>query len=496
MADTQTEPLLSRRRAGVLLHPTSLPGPSACGDIGHEAYRFVEFLAAAGIGLWQMLPLGPPHKDNSPYLCLSANACNPDLISLDWLRDRGLISSAVSAAGSSGGAGLREAGLAEAFATFSHQDHALQLPFEAFIKAEAAWLEDYALFMVIRAHHDNAPWYSWEPPLRDRDPAALAQFRQHHRDAIAYQQFYQFIFQQQWQELRDYAHRHGVSLFGDLPIYLSLDSADTWVNREIFMLDAQGGARYVAGVPPDFFAVEGQRWGNPIYNWDYLQQTGFAWWQQRVRRQLELFDLLRIDHFRGLQAYWRIPAEADTALEGEWVEAPGDALLHTLQTELGQLPLVAEDLGMITPEVDALRNKYQLPGMKILQFAFDGDPENVYLPHNHQRNCVVYTGTHDNDTTLGWYRQLDEGTRALVRDYLRLGDSVESAWPFIATALASVAQTAVIPLQDLIGLGSEGRMNTPGTSEGNWGWRFSWQQLPYELAPHLRHLCRLYGRCD
>jgi 4-alpha-glucanotransferase len=485
-------PLLAQRRAGVLLHPTSLPGPSPQGDIGHEAYRFIEFIAAAGLSLWQMLPIGPTHSDNSPYLCLSANACNPDLISLDWLRDHGFISSPADSRGES----FRQLGLAEAFTHFTNHPHAWRGAFETFIQQEADWLDDYALFMVIRAHRDSTPWYSWEEPLRNRDAKTLTQYRQRYHDEVTFQQFCQFIFQQQWQELRGYAHRHGVYLFGDLPIYLSLDSADTWVNREIFLLDSDAAPRYVAGVPPDFFAAEGQRWGNPIYNWHYLEQTGFAWWHQRVRRQLALFDLLRIDHFRGLQAYWRIPAQAATAVEGEWVEAPGDALLHSLQAQLGTLPFVAEDLGLITAEVDALRNKYQLPGMKILQFAFDGDPANIYLPHNHQQNSVVYSGTHDNDTLVGWYHKLDDHTRDLVREYLQLHDDSEISWSLITTALASVANSAIIPLQDLLALGSEARMNTPGTTEGNWNWRFSWQQLPYELAPRLRHLCRLYGRCE
>ncbi|MCW8919639.1 MAG: 4-alpha-glucanotransferase [Gammaproteobacteria bacterium] len=494
MKESGPIPLLTRRRAGVLLHPTSLPGSYACGDIGHEAYRFIEFIAAAGFSLWQMLPLGPTHSDHSPYLCLSANACNPDLISLDWLRDHGYI--ATLNADREAGEGLRQRKLAEAFASFTSNAHAWHAAFDDFLRAEAEWLDDYALFMVIRAHHDEMPWYRWEAPLRNRESGALARYRQRYPEEIKFQQFCQFIFQQQWRELRAYAQRHGVYLFGDLPIYLSLDSADTWVNREIFLLDAEAAPRYVAGVPPDFFAAQGQRWGNPIYNWHYLEQTGFAWWQQRVKRQLELFDLLRIDHFRGLQAYWRIPAEAATAVEGEWIEAPGDALLHSLQTKLGSLPFVAEDLGMITAEVDALRSKYRLPGMKVLQFAFDGDPANIYLPHNHQHNAVVYSGTHDNDTSVGWYRQLDEGSRQRVRDYLQLNETTEITWPLLTATLASVANTAIIPLQDLLGLDSEARMNTPGTTAGNWGWRFSWQQIPYELAPRLRHLCRLYGRCD
>jgi 4-alpha-glucanotransferase len=487
-------PLLTQRRAGVLLHPTSLPGPCQFGDIGHEAYRFIEFLAASGCSLWQMLPLGPTHRDRSPYLCLSANACNPELICLEWLHERGLIASLAQGEASLGD-GYRQAKLQEAFHRFQQQRETWQHDFDSFVEAESAWLEDYALFMVIRDHQGTRPWYTWEERLRDRDSAALEHYRERYRDELAFHQFCQFIFHQQWQQLREFARRHGVYLFGDLPIYLSRDSADIWVNREIFMLGEGAAPRYVAGVPPDFFSAQGQLWGNPIYNWDYLQGTGFAWWHDRVRRQLELFDLLRIDHFRGLQAYWRIPAKSESALEGEWVEAPGDALLRSLREKLGKLPFVAEDLGMITGEVERLRVKHRLPGMKVLQFAFDGDPANPYLPHNHQRDAVAYTGTHDNDTIVGWYWQLEEGTRALVREYLRLHEE-DIAWSAIATVMASVATTAVVPLQDILGLGSEARMNTPGTTEGNWVWRFSWEQLPYELAPRLRHLCHLYGRCD
>ncbi len=487
--------LLNERRAGVLLHPTSLPGPCRFGDIGLEAYHFIEFLAAAGISLWQMLPLGPTHSDRSPYLCLSTNACNPELISLEWLHDRGLIASLAQGEECLGDS-YRQAKLQEAFRGFLRQRETWQSDFDRFTKAESAWLEDYALFMVIRDHQGSRPWYTWEKRLRDRNSAALEDYRQRYREEVSFQQFCQFIFHQQWQQLREFAHRHGVYLFGDLPIYLSRDSADIWVNREIFMLGEEGVPRYVAGVPPDFFSEQGQLWGNPIYNWDYLESTGFAWWHERVKRQLELFDLLRIDHFRGLQAYWRIPSQSESALEGEWVEAPGDALLHSLQQQLGSLPLVAEDLGQITREVDKLREKYQLPGMKVLQFAFDGDPANPYLPHNHQRDAVAYTGTHDNDTIIGWYGQLDENTRRLVREYLRLQEGEDIAWSAIAVVMASVAATAVVPLQDILGLGSDARMNRPGTTEGNWGWRFSWEQLPYELAPRLRHLCHLYGRCD
>lgn len=489
-------PLLAKRRAGILLHPTSLPGSCQFGDIGQEAFHFVEFLAAAGFTLWQMLPLGPTHPDRSPYLCLSANACNPTLISLEWLQDRGLIKSLQHDENTIRDDAYRQSRLKEAYTAYKHNSGSWQHAFDEFVAAESAWLDDFALFMTLREHHDMRPWYTWERRLRDRDTATLEHFRQRYRDEVAFHQFCQFIFHLQWQELRDYAQQHGVYLFGDLPIYLSRDSADIWVNREIFLLDENAVPRYVAGVPPDFFSEEGQRWGNPIYNWEYLEETGFTWWVQRVKRQLELFDLLRIDHFRGLQAYWCIPAKADSALVGEWVEAPGDALLCTLREQLGTLPFVAEDLGLITEEVDALRTRHHLPGMKILQFAFDGDPTNSYLPHNHHHDAVAYSGTHDNDTILGWYQQLDDSTRRLVAEYLRLGEAPEGAWPFISAVLSSVATTAVFPLQDILGLGSEARMNTPGTMEGNWGWRFTWGQLPYELAPRLRHLCHLYGRCN
>ena len=481
---------LDHRRAGILLHPTSLPGPGPSGDLGHAAYRFVEFLAAAGMGIWQTLPLGPTHSDGSPYQCLSVHAGNPCLISLDWLVDRGWLAQADP--------DRRQACMDEAYRTFeAHRGKTparrLHGAHDAFVETEADWLEDYALYAALRAEQGGRPWLEWPSALRDRDPDALEAARGRLSPAIARVRFEQFAFFRQWAELRAYAHKHGVRLFGDMPIFVAHDSAEVWAHREYFAIDEHGTAQAVAGVPPDYFSATGQRWGNPHYRWKRMQRDGFAWWIRRVHTQLELFDLVRVDHFRGFEAYWEIPAAAETAMEGRWVKAPGKALLKALHEAFEALPLVAEDLGVITPEVEALRRRFGLPGMKILQFAFGGGADNPYLPHNHERDAVVYTGTHDNDTTLAWYRSLDGDARAYVNEYL--GQPKEAMpWPLIRAALGSVAQLAVVPMQDVLALGPGHHMNRPGTTEGNWAWRFTWDQAPADLADRLHRLTGLYGR--
>ena len=479
--------LLAARHAGVLLHPTSLPGHPGGGDLGHEAYRFVEFLAAAGFGVWQTLPLGPTHADGSPYACLSVHAGDPALVSLDWLADHGLLddgerglpkAAALAAAGARFRAGAA-AGLAPAFADFRAR--------------EAAWLDDFALFLALHRHHGGRPWFRWPAPLRRREPAALAAFAAEHADAVEQVRFEQFVFFTQWGELRAYARDHGIGLFGDLPLFVAHDSAEVWAHPEYFRLDARGQPTVVAGVPPDYFSATGQRWGNPLYDWERMAADGFHWWHGRLATQLELFDLVRLDHFRGLEACWEIDAAEKTAVNGRWVKTPGRELLRSLAAAFDPLPLVAEDLGIITPEVEALRDEFALPGMRVLQFAFDGDAANPYLPHNHVHRSVVYTGTHDNDTTLGWYAALGDARRERVLDYLgRPGEDMP--WPLIRAALASVAVLAVVPMQDLLELGSEARMNTPGTTRGNWRWRFTWDQVAPELAPRLARLNALYGR--
>ena len=479
--------ILATRRAGVLLHPTSLPGHAENGDIGHDAYRFVEFLARCGFSVWQMLPVGPTHDDRSPYAGLSIHAGDPRLISISWLRDRGLL-------GDKDEAALASHELAvETACRRLHQDPDLREAFEAFMAREADWLEDYALFRLLREKYHHRPWTSWPAAARDRHPGELDRIRANHRPRFERYCFEQFIFFAQWRELHDYARRHGVLLYGDVPIFVALDSVDVWAQRHLFDIDEQGVARSVAGVPPDYFSETGQYWGNPQYDWAAMEKEDFAWWRGRFQKQLEMFDILRIDHFRGFEAVWSIPAGEDTAVNGHWESVPGRKLLERLRTELGELPLVAEDLGIITAEVDALRHDFALPGMKILQFAFDGDAQNPYLPHNHEINTVVYTGTHDNNTTLGWYEELDRTARARVMAYL--GQPAEPMpWPLNRAALASVANLSVLPMQDLLGLDAAHRMNTPGTSEGNWQWRFKWKQVPADLGDRLRAMLDLYGR--
>ena len=479
--------VLDRRRAGILLHPTSLPGPREHGGLGAEARRFIEFLAAAGVSVWQVLPLGPTHADGSPYQCLSAHAGNPALIDVDDLRARGWLPPEADPS-------RHAACLARAWEGFQQHARAEDWDdFKAFRHRHRHWLEDFALFMVLRQRHPHGGWADWPRPLRDRQAAALQRAREENAEAIELQVFIQYLFFAQWQALRDFARERGIRLFGDMPIFVAWDSADVWVHRDLFKLDAEGRPEVVAGVPPDYFSPTGQRWGNPHYHWERMEEDGFRWWIERMGTQLELFDLVRIDHFRGFEACWEIPATDETAEHGWWAKAPGEALLSRLFAVFGQLPLVAEDLGIITPEVEALRDRFGLPGMKILQFAFDGGPENPYLPHNGVPNSVIYTGTHDNDTTLGWYRHDEARLRPLLADYLGC-EPADMPWPLIRLALASVSRLAVLPLQDVLALGSEHRMNTPGTTEGNWRWRFTWDRVPEDAAGRLRHLVRLFGR--
>ncbi len=475
------------RRAGIILHPTSLPGPHAQGNLGPEAYHFVEFLAANGLQVWQVLPLGPTHSDGSPYQCLSVNAGNPCLISPELLQQEGWLEHfEVNQP--------HTPLLHQACQRFTRQASATERKaFADFIKQQGHWLPDYALYQAVKNAHGGRSWLDWPVPLRDRDPHALDEARMQHDSVITQVCFEQFAFFRQWDALKRHANAHGVAMFGDMPIFVAHDSSDVWSRRDMYDLDADGQTRVVAGVPPDYFAEHGQRWGNPHYNWQRMRDDGFRCWRERMQTQLRLFDLIRVDHFRGFEAYWEIPAGLPTAEGGRWVKAPGDELFAALKQEFGRLPLVAEDLGLITPEVHALRKKYKLPGMKILQFAFDGDPRNPYLPPQHEVNSVVYTGTHDNDTTLGWFTKLRPEQKRYIYDYLGVpGEPMP--WPLIRTALASVANLAILPMQDILTLGSEHRMNTPGTTHGNWQWRFDWAQITPDLPERLRHLTRLYNR--
>lgn len=483
---------LQQRQAGILLHPTSLPGPWRCGDLGAEAYHFVDFLAAAGQRLWQVLPLGPTHDDLSPYQSPSAHAGNPELISIEALCAAGWLEGEVIPATTNHA--KREL-IIRAWNTFNARaDSSARDELQHFVAEEAHWLHDYALFRVLKQIHHEKAWNEWPVPLRDRDSAALQKIENTHGDALAVVRFEQFVFFRQWYALKRYANERGISIFGDMPIFVAHDSADVWAQRDCFDLDESGHPLMVAGVPPDYFSATGQRWGNPHYDWEWMEADGFRWWLQRIEGQLRMFDLVRIDHFRGFDAYWEIPAHEETAINGRWVKAPGDALFAVLRQRFDPLPVVAEDLGIITAEVEELRRKYALPGMKILQFAFDGGAANPYLPHNHRRNSVVYTGTHDNDTTVGWYQSLNDNVRRSVADYL--GEPAEPMpWPLVRAAYASVAKLAMVPLQDVLALDGEHRMNTPGTTEGNWRWRFNWHMVAPDLSQRLRHLAELYGRC-
>jgi len=484
--------VLERRRGGILLHITSLPGEGGTGDLGEHAFRFVEFLAGCGLSVWQTLPVGPTHEDGSPYQCLSAHAGNPSLISLEWLAQRNLLSPGRPGEAKATRAG-RLAALGEAFQAFRADDRGLGDDYRRFVRFHHYWLEDFALFSALKQRFRKLAWWDWPPPLRDREPEAIERVRKELAREIEQVRFEQFVFFQQWKELRRHAHHHGVLLFGDMPIFVAADSADVWSKRRYFLLDDTGHPKVVAGVPPDYFSATGQRWGNPHYDWEAIQRDGFSWWIERMHTQLELFDWIRIDHFRGFEAYWEIPAEAETAAAGRWVPAPGEALLEAIFERFGSLPLVAENLGLITPEVEALRKKFAIPGMLVLQFAFDGGPANPYLPHNHAADNVVYTGTHDNDTTLGWFESLTPERQGHVYDYL--GQPQEAMpWALMRTAFASVAAVAIVPMQDVLGLGRGHRMNTPGTTEGNWRWRFAWDQLHPQHGDRLRHWSHLYGR--
>jgi 4-alpha-glucanotransferase len=491
------------RASGVLLHPTSLPGPHGSGDFGPAAHHFVDWLVAAGQKLWQILPLGGIGPGNSPYMSSSAFAGNVLLIDLGELQQRGwLLAEELAPPAGVQAQRLdfaavvpfrmdRLARAAQRFETQATPEERAEI--EAFRSRHADWLDDYALFMTLAEVHGWRDWSDWDAPLAAREPAALAAARRHHAQRIAFWTFCQWCFYRQWLALKGYANSRGVEVIGDAPIFIAYQSAEVWSRRELFELDARGKPLAVAGVPPDAFSDTGQRWGNPLYRWKAHAKEGYAWWVQRIRRTFELVDVVRIDHFRGFAGYWEIPASEATAVKGRWLPGPGDALFKAIAKALGPLPIIAEDLGVITPDVVTLRRKFAFPGMRILQFAFDGGSGNAYLPHNHDVDSVVYTGTHDNDTTIGWWASLTDAQRARVRDYLG-SDGNEIHWDLIRAASASVADTVVHPMQDVLGLGGEHRMNLPGKGEGYWEWRFDWSQVRPEHAQRLAHLTRLFRR--
>jgi 4-alpha-glucanotransferase len=504
------------RSSGILLHPTSLPGPFGVGDLGREAWRFADFLAAAGQRIWQVLPLGPTGYGDSPYQCFSAFAGNPIVISPEKLVVQGLLSAAdleqaedfpANSVDYASVNRFKRQLLERAFINFHQQGSSgLRERFREFQSANASWLDDYALFMALKeAHGGESVWTRWEEGAAQRRPEALATWSTRLDREVEKHKFWQCLFFLQWGELRRGCRERGLEIMGDVPIYVAHDSADVWAHPELFCLKPNGEAENMAGVPPDYFSATGQLWGNPLYRWEAHARTGYQWWIERLRSAFALFDICRIDHFRGFAAYWEVPAGETTALHGRWAPGPGVALFEAVEQALGKLPIVAENLGVITQDVEALRNRFGFPGMSILQFAFGNDPQAPdFKPHNYPRNRVAYTGTHDNDTTVGWWtgsgvggstRTLEDirKERAFARQYLNL-DGREINWVFIRTVLASVADLAMFPLQDVLGLGSEARMNLPGTSSGNWRWRFTADMLTPAHRDRLKELSVAYDR--
>jgi 4-alpha-glucanotransferase len=487
----KTSPL-HQRRAGVILHPTSLPGKYAQGDLGPEAYHFVDFLQAAGLTVWQMLPVGPTHEDGSPYMGLSVDAGNPQLISLDLLTEWGWLSEDLL--NESLAVVEKKRYLVAAYQGFlQQQDAEQQQALQQFIADNASWLEDYALFIVLRDHFQYRGWNQWPEAYRQRNAATLAEAKQQFRKAIDEVCFEQYVFFRQWALLKQYANERNIQMVGDMPIFVAHDSAEVWQHQEYFDLHPDGSPKTVAGVPPDYFSETGQRWGNPLYLWSRMAEDDFSWWIERFHVALTLYDAVRVDHFRGFEAFWEIDAREETAMNGRWVKAPGEALFKTLQRSIGELPIIVEDLGTITEEVHALREQFGWPGMKILQFAFDGDENNPYLPHNHVKTCVVYTGTHDNDTTLSWFEDLPEHSKHYILEYLN-HPSEPMPWALVECTFRSVADWAIVPMQDFLSLGKGHRMNTPGVTKGNWRWRFQWNQLEEYLTDKIRDMVIQFER--
>jgi len=492
------------RASGVLLHPTSLPGLHGSGDCGPAAYHFVDWLVSAGQSLWQILPLTGIGAGNSPYASNSAFAGNPLLVDLlelrhqGWLSDAevepvpGLLEQRVDYAEVQPFRMQRLALAAQRVLALPAQDERRQ-QFAQFCRRHAGWLDDYALFMALSEAHAFAEWCDWPAPLVRREAGALARATAKHAERIGFWKFCQWCFFRQWLQLKTYANQRGVQIVGDVPIFIGHHSAEVWSHQALFDLDDDGRPTVVAGVPPDFFSATGQRWGNPLYRWQVHARDGFAWWVERMRRIFELVDVVRIDHFRGFAGYWEIPASEPTAIHGHWRTGPGAELFQAIDAALGPMPIIAEDLGVITPDVEALRRRFQFPGMRILQFAFGGDATNTFLPHHHECDTVVYPGTHDNDTSIGWWTGASEHERQFARAYLDT-DGQDMAWALIRSACASVADTAIYPMQDVLSLPGDCRMNYPGQSVGWWEWRMQWSQVQEGHAQRLAGLCRLYGR--
>jgi len=505
----------SSRTSGILLHPTSLPGPFGIGDLGPEAYRFVDFLESTGQSLWQMLPLGPIGYENSPYMCFSAFAGNWLLISLEKLVEEGLldpsdIEDALSFPKNrvdySRAISFKMPLMKKSCQRFKERCSRGQTDdFYAFCQQNAFWLEDYALFMALKTVHRKQIWVNWDERIARRDPEVLIEWRNRLNEEIQFRKYLQYVFFKQWISLKRYCNERSIRIIGDIPVYVAHDSADVWAHRDLFHLDDHGNPLVIAGVPPDYFSATGQRWGNPIYRWDVMSKSGYSWWTDRFRINFLLVDILRIDHFRGFESYWEIPSNEPTALNGRWVKGPGATLFEALQTAFGNIQVIAEDLGVITPEVDALRDKLGFPGMRILQMAFGNDPKaSEYKPHNHIKNCVVYTATHDHNTTVGWFTSKPGSQTTQAKEEIQrereyalkyIGtDGKEIHWDFIRLSMRSVARMAVFPLQDVLGLSTEARMNRPGTVRGNWEWRFASEMLTPTIREKLRELTIIYER--
>lgn len=511
-----------KRASGILLHPTSLPGPHGIGDLGDAAYTFLDFLFHSKQKLWQILPLGPTGYGDAPYQCVSAFGGNPLLISLERLVEQGLLSGEdiippedfpTDSVNFGAVIPYKTERLQKAYQQFqtapTRANPLLHRLFDEFCQSQADWLEDYALFMALKAEQGGGSWVNWPPELRQREPEALAYARQRLASAIAYYSFVQWLFFEQWWDLRHAANKRGIQIVGDIPIFVAYDSADVWANQALFHLDDNGQQTVVAGVPPDYFSATGQRWGNPLYRWEVMALDGYQWWIRRIHATLNQVDIIRIDHFRGFEAYWEIPAWEATAINGMWVKGPGATFFEAVQKGLeGKLPFIAEDLGVITKEVNDLRSQFNLPGMRILQFAFGSDSSaNYFLPHSYDRNTVVYTGTHDNETIVGWFnRQDSSGTtddvetvlreRQKAKRYADLREEDRIHWDFIRLAWMSVADFAIVPIQDILGLGNEARMNNPAGGSNNWQWRLGTELLNEELGNRLADLTELSGRSD
>ncbi len=507
--------MTNQRDSGVLLHPTSLPGRFGIGEMGPEAYRFADSLVEMGQHLWQILPLGPTSYGDSPYQSLSTFAGNPLLISFDLLVADGLLAKRrlygfpklpADAVDYGEVIPARMGVLRTVCRTFKRRAPEWRREaFETFCAQNAEWLDDYALFLALKDAHGGRPWTEWAAELRERDQKAMAQARKKHATAIQHAMILQYLFFDQWHRLVEYCHERHIQLIGDIPIFVAHDSADVWANRKLFYIGPDGQPTVIAGVPPDYFSETGQRWGNPLYRWDVHENEGYAWWIQRMKKVFELVDIARIDHFRGFEAYWEIPAEEPTAIHGHWVPGPGAKIFNALRGALGDLPIIAEDLGLITDEVEALRDQFEFPGMRVLHFAFGEDPKaKDYRPENFPENCICYTGTHDNDTTVGWFTseaganstrsQEDiDRERGAILEYLG-SDGSEIHWDLINAAARSPSRASVYPLQDVLGLGSEARMNVPGDAGGNWQWRFDWEQLTPDMKGRLAEISRQTGR--